>query len=49
MVEIARVVRDLAKQFGSEVAFLLEGDETELDRPVLEAVKGPLASPSPGW
>jgi len=39
--KLPRVVRDLATQFSKEVTLALEGGETELDRSVLEAVKGP--------
>ncbi|MBI1883276.1 MAG: response regulator [Chlamydiae bacterium] len=37
-----RLVRDIAKQEGKEVNFLVQGEETELDKKVLEAIKGPL-------
>ena len=37
-----RTVRDLALSCGKEVALDMEGQETELDRTVLEAVKDPL-------
>lgn len=37
-----RMVRDLAKESGKEVEFVVDGAETELDRKVLELVKDPL-------
>jgi len=40
--KLPRVVRDLAAQFGKQVALEMEGGETELDRSLLEAVKDPL-------
>ncbi|HXX90362.1 MAG TPA: chemotaxis protein CheA [Acidimicrobiales bacterium] len=40
--KLPRVVRDLASQFGKQVALEMEGGETELDRSLLEAVKDPL-------
>ncbi|QWC84748.1 chemotaxis protein CheW [Nocardioidaceae bacterium] len=41
--KMPRVVRDLARQLGREVDLRLEGHDTELDRSLLEALKGPLA------
>jgi len=40
--KMPRVVRDLAVQLGREVELTMEGHDTELDRSLLEAVKGPL-------
>ncbi|WP_183100711.1 chemotaxis protein CheW, partial [Nocardioides pelophilus] len=40
--KMPRVVRDLALQLGREVELTMEGHDTELDRSLLEAVKGPL-------
>ncbi|MBC8279691.1 MAG: chemotaxis protein CheA [Chloroflexi bacterium] len=37
-----RLVRDLAKRFGKEVQFLVEGQETEIDRTVIERIRDPL-------
>ena len=37
-----RVVRDLARAAGKEVALAVEGAEVELDRPVLDALREPL-------
>ena len=37
-----RVVRDLAKQKGKEVNFVIEGTEVELDRGILEELSDPL-------
>jgi len=37
-----RVVRDLAMALGKEVRVATEGDETELDRSIIEAIKDPL-------
>ncbi|MCX6400759.1 MAG: chemotaxis protein CheA [Propionibacteriales bacterium] len=37
-----RVVRDLSHQLGRDVDLVMEGQETELDRSLLEAVKDPL-------
>jgi two-component system chemotaxis sensor kinase CheA len=37
-----RVVRDLAKKSGKEVAFAIEGEEIELDRGILEELADPL-------
>lgn len=39
---LPRLVRDLALQLGKQVDVLLEGEETELDRSLLEAVRDPL-------
>ena len=40
--KMPRIVRDLAHQLGREVNLEMEGHETELDRTLLEALKGPL-------
>jgi two-component system chemotaxis sensor kinase CheA len=40
--KMPRIVRDLAVQLGREVDLRMEGHETELDRSLLEALKGPL-------
>lgn len=37
-----RMVRDLAKDLGKEVDFLIEGKETELDRTVIDEIGDPL-------
>ncbi len=37
-----RMVRDLARDNGKEIELKMEGQETELDRKVLEAIKDPL-------
>ncbi len=37
-----RVVRDLARQLGKQVSLVIEGQETELDRTVIEEVNDPL-------
>ncbi|MFZ3100911.1 MAG: chemotaxis protein CheA [Desulfitobacteriaceae bacterium] len=37
-----RMVRDLAHQLGKEVDFILEGEETELDRSVIQNISEPL-------
>ena len=38
-----RLVRDVAKQCGKEVALLLSGQQTELDKSILDAIAEPLA------
>jgi two-component system chemotaxis sensor kinase CheA len=40
--KVPRVVRDLTQAIGKQVAVVMEGKETELDRSLLEAVKDPL-------
>jgi two-component system chemotaxis sensor kinase CheA len=40
--KMPRMVRDLSHQLGREVELSMEGHETELDRSLLEALKGPL-------
>ena len=37
-----RLVRDLAQELGKEVALVIEGEEVELDKAVLEAIGDPL-------
>ena len=37
-----RMVRDLAKRFGKEVEFLVDGQDTEIDRTVIECIRDPL-------
>jgi two-component system, chemotaxis family, sensor kinase CheA len=40
--KLPRVVRDLSNGLGKQVALVMEGKDTELDRSLLEAVKDPL-------
>ncbi len=40
--KMPRIVRDLAVQLGRDVNLVMEGHDTELDRSLLEALKGPL-------
>lgn len=40
--EFPRLVRDIAREQGKEVEFKMEGEETELDKKVLEGIKQPL-------
>ena len=37
-----RIVRDLCHELGKDVALVMEGNETELDRTIIEAIKDPL-------
>lgn len=37
-----RMVRDLARTLGKEVDFIVEGEDTEIDRSVIEKIKDPL-------
>jgi two-component system chemotaxis sensor kinase CheA len=37
-----RVVRDLSSELGKQVHLVMEGNETELDRTIIEAIKDPL-------
>jgi two-component system chemotaxis sensor kinase CheA len=37
-----RVVRDLSRQLGKQVALVMEGAEIELDKTIIEAIKDPL-------
>jgi two-component system chemotaxis sensor kinase CheA len=40
--KLPRFVRDLARNFGKEVEIEMEGEETDLDKSVIEAIKGSL-------
>jgi two-component system, chemotaxis family, sensor kinase CheA len=40
--KMARLARDLAKKFGREVDFVTEGEDTELDKSVVEKIGDPL-------
>ncbi len=40
--EYRRMVRDLSKELGKEVVLVMEGEDTEVDRGLLEGVQGPL-------
>ncbi len=40
--KLPRLVRDLAQQTGKQIDLEMRGDETELDRTVLDAIKDPL-------
>lgn len=40
--EFPRLVRDLAKQLNKEVHFSIKGEETQIDRDVLEKLKSPI-------
>ena len=37
-----RIVRDLGHELGKDVALVMEGNETELDRTIIEAIKDPM-------
>ncbi len=37
-----RIVRDLAQELGKKINLVMEGQETELDRTIIEAIKDPL-------
>jgi len=39
---LARMVRDLARQLGKEVEFRIEGEQTAVDRDILEEIQAPL-------
>ena len=39
---LPRVVRDLSQRFGKKIDFVMEGEETELDRSVIEELHDPL-------
>jgi len=39
---IPRIVRDMGKQLDKKIAVVMEGEETELDRTILNALKDPL-------
>lgn len=38
----SRVVRDLAKELGKEVELIIDGEETELDKTIIEEISDPL-------
>ena len=40
--KLPRVVRDLAFEVGKQIEIQMEGAETELDKTIIEAIKGPL-------
>lgn len=40
--KMSRIVRDLGRKSGKEVAFFMEGDETEIDRNMVEVIHDPL-------
>ncbi len=40
--QFPRVVRDLARSMGKKVNFVIEGQDTEIDRQVMERIKDPL-------
>ena len=40
--KLPRVVRDLSRSLGKQVRLDMEGEETELDRTIIEAIKDPL-------
>lgn len=40
--KMARLVRDLGKKFGREIDFITEGEDTELDKSVVENIGDPL-------
>ena len=37
-----RIIRDLCHELGKDVALVMEGNETELDRTIIEAIKDPM-------
>ncbi len=37
-----RVIRDVAKKVGKQIAFVTEGDDTELDKTVVDQISDPL-------
>ncbi|MDX8396815.1 MAG: hybrid sensor histidine kinase/response regulator [Mariprofundaceae bacterium] len=39
---VPRIVRDMGKQLDKKIAVIMEGEETELDRTILNALKDPL-------
>ena len=39
---LPRMMRDLARRFGKEVEFLIDGQDTEIDRTVVERIRDPL-------
>ena len=42
-----RVVRDLSVACGKQVRFEMEGQDTELDKTIIEAIRDPLTHPGP--
>lgn len=40
--KLPRIVRDLAQELGKKIDLVMEGEETELDRQVLDMIKDPL-------
>jgi len=40
--KLPRIIRDLSKELGKEIELTLHGEDTELDRQVLELIKDPL-------
>ncbi len=42
-----RMVRDLAQRFGKEAEFLVDGQDTEIDRTVIERIRPPGLTPPP--
>jgi two-component system chemotaxis sensor kinase CheA len=40
--KLPRVVRDLSRQLGKQVRIEMEGEDTELDKTIIEAIKDPL-------
>lgn len=40
--KLPRLVRDLAAQFGKQIQLETQGDDTELDKTIIEAIKDPL-------
>lgn len=37
-----RIVRDVSRELGKKISLVMEGNETELDRTIIEAIKDPL-------
>jgi two-component system chemotaxis sensor kinase CheA len=40
--KVPRIIRDLCHELGKDVALVMEGNETELDRTIIEAIKDPM-------
>lgn len=40
--KMRRIVRDLARKFGKQIEFITEGEDTEVDRNMVEAISDPL-------
>ena len=40
--KMSRLVRDVSKKFGKKVNFIIEGEDTEIDRNMADAIKDPL-------